>query len=212
MSIGDVWDGSDLKISFRRGVNNAMMQEWMSLVAIAESITYTNDCDSIVWTFSSSGKFSVLSMYNIVSFRGIQPVYTPVVWNLHVPPRIHIFIWLLTNNKTLTRNNLAKRQKVEDLSCLFCSEPETVQHLFFDCCVARVSWDHLSEVLGTQIGTDFESVARWWVSEKNNSVLNTCSAALLWSLWKLRNDLCFQERKWRDDRMVLSKLVQTLKN
>ena len=166
MSIGDVWDGSDLKISFRRGVNNTVMQEWMSLVAIVESITYTNDCDSIVWTFSSSGKFSVQSMYNIVSFRGIQPVYTPVVWNLHVPPRIHIFLWLLTNNKTLTRNNLAKRQKVEDLSCLFCSEPETVQHLFFDCCVARVSWDHLSEVLGTQIWTDFESVARWWVSEK----------------------------------------------
>jgi len=160
VSIGDVWDGSDLKISFRRGVNNTVMQEWMSLVAIAESITYTNDCDSIVWTFSSSGKFSVQSMYNTVSFRGIQPVYTPVVWNLHVPPRIHIFLWLLTNNKTLTRNNLAKRQNVEDLSCLFCSEPETVQHLFFDCCVAKVSWNHLSEILGTQIGTDFESVAR----------------------------------------------------
>jgi hypothetical protein len=78
--------------------------------------------------------------------------------------------------------------------------------------VAKVSWNHLSEILGTQIGTDFESVARWWVSEKKNSVLNTCSAALLWSLWKLRNDLCFQEKKWRDERMVLSKLVQTLKN
>ena len=107
MCIADVWDGSDLKVSFRRGVNNTVMQEWLNLVAIVESITYTNDCDAIVWTFNSSSKFSVQSMYNTVSFRGIQPVYTPVVWNLHVPPRIHIFLWLLTNNKTLTRNNLA---------------------------------------------------------------------------------------------------------
>ena len=60
-------------------------------------------------------------MYNTVSFRGIQPVYTLVVWNLHVPPRIHIFLWLLANNKTLTRYNLDKRQNVEDLSFLSCS-------------------------------------------------------------------------------------------
>ena len=31
-----------------------------------------------------------------------------------MPPRIYIFLWLLSNNKTLTRDNLAKRRNVED--------------------------------------------------------------------------------------------------
>ena len=53
-------------------------------------------------------------------------------------PRIHIFLWLLANNKILTRDNLAKRKRVDVMSCLFCAEPEMVHHLFFDCVVARV--------------------------------------------------------------------------
>jgi len=55
------------------------MQEWMNLVAIVESITYTDDRDAIIWSFDNSSKFSVQSMYNTVSFRGIQPIYIPVV-------------------------------------------------------------------------------------------------------------------------------------
>jgi hypothetical protein len=36
------------------------------------------------------------------------------VWKLHVPSRLHIFLWLLANNKTLTRHNLAKRRSLDD--------------------------------------------------------------------------------------------------
>jgi hypothetical protein len=57
-------------------------------------------------------------------------VYTPVVWKIIVPPRLHIFLRLLTNNKIHTRDNLAKRKHVEDLTCLFCSEVESVHHVF----------------------------------------------------------------------------------
>jgi hypothetical protein len=48
------------------------------------------------------------------------------------------FLWLLANNKVLTRENLAKRKHMDDLSCLFYCEKETVSHLFFECCVARL--------------------------------------------------------------------------
>jgi hypothetical protein len=179
LCIADLWDGAELKISFRRGVNDTLMQEWVNSAAIAESITYTDYCDAIIWSFDAGSKFSVQSMYSTVSFRGIQPVYTPVVWNLQVPPRVHIFLWLHSNNKTLTRTNLAKRKTPEDQFCLFCSEIETVHHLFFDCCVANVLRNHLSEIFEIQVGANFESVARWWVSNKKNSALNTCGAALL---------------------------------
>jgi hypothetical protein len=54
-----------------------------------------------------------------------------VVWKISVLSRLHVFLWLISNNKVLTRDNLAKRRQVEDMSCLFCSEPEAVSHLFF---------------------------------------------------------------------------------
>ena len=59
----------ELKISFRRGVSETLMLDWLDLVAIAESMFYTDDCDSIIWSFDASSKFSIHSMYNTVSFR-----------------------------------------------------------------------------------------------------------------------------------------------
>jgi hypothetical protein len=133
VSIAEIWNGVELQISFRRGVTQRGMEDWLTLVAIAESVNFTEDCDSIFWAFDSSSRFSVQSMYRTISYRGIRPVFTPILRDLNAPPRIHIFLWLLSDNKTLTRTNLAKRKYLDDQSCLFCSENETVHHLFFDC-------------------------------------------------------------------------------
>ena len=111
-------------------------------------------------------------------------MYTPIIWDICVPPCVHIFLWLLSNNKTLTRTNLAKRRHVDDTTCLFCSEQETVHHLFFECCVAKVLWTYISEIFHVALGTDYESIARWWISNKTYKVMNCFSAALMWCLWK----------------------------
>jgi len=157
-SIADVWDGGVLKISFRRRVSPRLKDMWIDLVNIVENMcSQMTYCDAIIWSFDSGGKFSVNSMYKTISFRGIQPEHTPAVWNITVPPRIHIFLWLLANNKTLTRSNLAKRREVEDVSCLFCLEQESVNHLFFSCCVAATR-SYIAEIFNKDIGCDFESV------------------------------------------------------
>jgi hypothetical protein len=62
-------------------------------------------------------------------------------------------------NKLLTRDNLEKRRKVEDKTCLFCSEKETICHLFFEYVVVKQAWDTISAVYGFPIGSDFESMA-----------------------------------------------------
>jgi len=56
------------------------------------------------------------------------------------------------NNRVLTRDNLAKKRKVEDGSCLFCAEKETIQHVFFECVVAKQCWRILSNILEYQVG------------------------------------------------------------
>ena len=59
---------------------------WHDLTAIAESVNFTDDCDSIIWAFDGSSKFSVQAIYKTISFGGIQPVFTPSIWSIVVPP------------------------------------------------------------------------------------------------------------------------------
>jgi hypothetical protein len=93
--------------------------------------------DAIIWQFSSSVRYSIQSLYAVINDREVKQIYTLVMWKIHVPPRIHAFLWLLVNNKILTMDNLAKRKDVDDKSCLFCSKNKIVGHLLYEYCVAR---------------------------------------------------------------------------
>ena len=94
------------------------MDKWYDPLHIIESISFNDDNDSLIWKNESKGVYSVSSLYAIVNCRGIMPTFIPSVWKIHVLPRVHVFLWLLANNKLLTRDNLSKRQKLTDMSFL----------------------------------------------------------------------------------------------
>jgi hypothetical protein len=138
ITLKNAWDGENLRFTFRRTVNSRLMTLWLELKQIASNIQLDGDNDTIIWQFNLPGKYSVQSLYVVVNDRGVRQIFTLVVWEIPVPSRLHVFLWLLCNNKVLTRDNLAKRRKVDNMYCLFCNEQETVSHLIFDCCVAKV--------------------------------------------------------------------------
>jgi hypothetical protein len=127
------------------------------------------------------------------------------------PPRIIFFLWLLSNNKLLTRDNLEKRRKLDNVMCLFCNEKESVHHLFFDCVVARQAWLMVSEMAGFSLGGDYESIAKLWLCTKKFGVINTVSSAVCWALWKLRNATCFQDVAWRNMKQVWNLVLSMLR-
>lgn len=73
---------------------------------------------------------------------------------------------MASNNKLVTRDNVVKRRELNNQTCMFCCEVETIKHVFFDCCIAHVIWQEISTIVGKDVGQDFESVACWWVSNK----------------------------------------------
>jgi hypothetical protein len=87
-----------------------------------------------------------------------------------------------------------------------------VSHLFFECCVARLVWSEIAEISGKEIGTDFESVAISWVADKKYRMLNVCSAAALWAIWKLRNEFFFQGTIWSGVQVLLRKITRMLRD
>lgn len=68
----------------------------------------------------------------------------------------------VAKNKTLTVDNLAKRRKVEDQTCLVCSEPLPVLHVFFKYFFVVSIWTTVFEKFLV------EFVACLWVSEIKN--------------------------------------------
>ena len=153
--------GLTLKITFRRCVDNRLLLLWYDMLSIVQSIVLSNEDDVLIWKLESNGVYSVRSMYAMINFRGISQVHIPDMWKIHVPPNIHIFLWLLAHNKLLVRENLVKRQHFNDLSCLFCSEGENINHLFFECVVAKYIWGLVSEHFGTSLGADYLSISRF---------------------------------------------------
>jgi hypothetical protein len=78
-SIRDVWDGEKVQLSFRRNVSERLMSMWEELRAAVESIVLTDEEDQILWSYSSSGKYSVQSLYAIINHRGVVPVFVQAV-------------------------------------------------------------------------------------------------------------------------------------
>jgi hypothetical protein len=188
------------------------MNQWHDLMQIASSIQLNDEDDTLIWQYTSSGRYSVQSLYAIINNRGVQQIFTPVVWKLSVPSRLHIFLWLLANNKVLTRDNLSKRINVDDKTCLFCAEYESVTHLFYECCVAKSMWGVVAELTSWTEIVDFESMAKLWIRNKNLKAVNVLTTAVIWCIWKVRNDICFQGTCWTGMRKLFGQCERFLRN
>lgn len=104
------------------------------------------------------------SFYSIIKFWGVVHPLKDSLWKLLTSPKIHVFLWLVINNKVLTRDNLAKRRHVEYLTCMFCVEKKNVAHLFFECVIARFLWTSLVDVFDLPAILYFEDLCCSWGS------------------------------------------------
>lgn len=54
-SIREVWDGTHLKLTFRRIFDDRLMEQWYQLVEIASSMTLTDETDVLIWQLENRG-------------------------------------------------------------------------------------------------------------------------------------------------------------
>jgi hypothetical protein len=69
-TISESWDVTNLRFSFRRTVNRALMIQWEELIEIASGTELTDEEDSIIWQYCSNGKYSVQTLYAIINDGG----------------------------------------------------------------------------------------------------------------------------------------------
>jgi len=96
-------------------------------------------------------------------------------------PKLRIFLWQTPLNALHVRGVLLHRGMMIDPTCPLCGEDiETIDHLFWDCSTTKRVWR-----LAFQ---------QQWVYLNPNAVRR--ATFLLWSIWKGRNDLVFQNRQF----------------
>jgi hypothetical protein len=101
-----------------------------------------------VWVYEKIGTYSSHSFYALISYRGVTPMYILAIWNIRVPPKIQLFLWLLSHNKLARVDNLNRKGMSKPEQCSFCNENESIRHIFFEFIVARVMWQYTNEFLG----------------------------------------------------------------
>ena len=94
------------------------MVQWLDLVNIVRLTSFSGEEDSLIWQYESKGIYSSKSLYAIANFRGVQPIFLPAVWSVRIPPKVQGFLWLFSQNKIMTCDNLRKRGLAKPLECV----------------------------------------------------------------------------------------------
>jgi hypothetical protein len=91
--------------------------------------------------------FSVKSTYKHLCRNDFGASFKKI-WKSKIPLKIKIFMWLVSQDAILTKDNLCKRKWKGNSSCAFCPEKENGNHLLFGYPTAKYIWSLLAYSLG----------------------------------------------------------------
>jgi hypothetical protein len=142
---------------------------------------------------------SDLSAADCVIAQWFMPIFT-AIWKCPAPSKVSGFVWQLLHGSIATRNNLVARQIMDargDMSCALCGEEkETEFHLFLYCEIAMLVWIEIFNWLNVPFGLPhnlFSLLHCLLVAGTYKMRLSMIMIALavVWTLWRYRNALLF---------------------
>jgi hypothetical protein len=81
---------------------------------------------------------------------------------------------------------------------VFCQNYETIQHLFFDCKLAKFIWTIIYFTFGLEFPVSINHLFGAWMLNMNSrtrKLVLVGIGAMLWSMWLSRNDIAFDKKK-----------------
>ncbi|CAN1250765.1 Putative ribonuclease H protein At1g65750 [Linum perenne] len=174
----------------------------------------SNGEDHWVWHYDKKGNYSVKSGYHIL--RTTSPNHTndrlthldkhlwKWMWRIPIPPKFLFFIWRLTRNAVATKKNLWIRKCAPSPNCPVCyMEEEDVLHCLFRCNVAERAWNKAHPRI--DLPSEGTTVLQWLAKdpEGNHRPETQSLIALMWTIWKARNEKIFRDSPPNPDSIIL---------
>jgi hypothetical protein len=195
VSVADVLQNQPLQITFRRTLTPNKWALWLELVHRLMYVQLSDDKDVFVWNLTNSGAFTVKSMY-LDLLDDDTKYLKKYIWKIKVPLKIKIFMWFLHHKVILTKDNLAKRKWQGCKKCAFCDKDESIQHLFFECPLAKIIWRIIFMTFSLAPPKNITNLFGNWLSgiaKKDLVQIRVGVCAVLWAIWNMRNDTVFNK-------------------
>jgi hypothetical protein len=193
-TVTDIFRTHPLNISFRRSLVAENLNSWNHLVLRLAHIHLREQADIFRWSFKY-GQFTINSMYQVLLDLEIAP-HNSYLWKIKSPLKIKVFLWLLYRVAILTKDNLVKRNWHENEMCSFCNNKEIIQHLFFDCALAKFVWRVVYLVAGLPPPNNIRHMFGSWVCNMNKNdrhIFLVGVGTMLCAIWLSCNDAVFDK-------------------
>lgn len=146
-SVADCWDGEHWGMEFKRCLSVEEYNSWLNLLDMLKDCALTdNKADRVLWNLDMKNQFSTKSLYRFCTDRGVHSKVAGHLWKSKVPLKIKFFLCQVLNNKLQVAENLVKKRWKGGISCCLCGEIESIDHIFFDCHLAKLGWGIIKEV------------------------------------------------------------------
>lgn len=120
------------------------------------------------------------------------------IWHLRLPPKIRIFMWRCLRGILSSKTNLQSRGVHNDPICLKCGiAEESMVHIFRDCNWSSFFWKISPLRLLPSSNSSEVNLQDWMlliIKDKPPDFIEFF-VSLLWSLWKARNLMEFQNKR-----------------
>ena len=167
-TIAHVLGSSPPNISFRRDLIGPRLVSWHNLLSRLDSINLTQGWDVFRWNLTTSGSFTMDSMYRALTHSEVPTSNNKKIWKSKIPLKVKIFMWYLRRGVVLTKDNLARRNWRGSKKCSFCTRDETIKHLFFQCKFARSTWSVIQIASNLYPPTSVANIFGHWLDGITN--------------------------------------------
>lgn len=110
------WD-----LGFRHSLSPVELASWQDLSALFPTLSEADD--GLLWPHTTSGKFSVKSLYSTL-VQGHHSSKFKGVWKARVPPKIKAFLWQAIRKRLLASDQIIKWHGTTIVSCCLCGRTE----------------------------------------------------------------------------------------
>ncbi|KAE8819435.1 Heparanase-like protein 2 [Hordeum vulgare] len=149
------------QVAFRRPLGRAEVQDWELLHAVVPFPT-SSSRDSVSWSLSPSGEFSVSSANLALCRMPVLPWISPLL-KAPLPLKIKIFVLQLLRDRMPSGTEVLKRHGPGNDICPLCLVPETGSHILFSCVATQALWCFVCETLGLEwAASDLADFLQLW--------------------------------------------------
>lgn len=183
-------------------IRRVLPAEESKILAIKPSVTGAPN--KLSWLGSKTGSYTTKSGYATALSNRTNPMDTSAadqafdwkkaVWMLKTSPKTKLFVWKALHGAIPAGEALRARHINVEGKCKRCNQPETIDHLFFQCSFAKQIWASapVSPRIEYNGSIDLRNI---WISlttRKNlppTGVEGQLAPWILWSIWTTRNKL-----------------------